>query len=530
LATALVIAVAGGAMDTAIAEQAEQTSSEARKDAAPRTFVINEFRVEGAASLGAREVESALLPYVGPGRALEDVEKARAALEKLYSDRGFQSVVVTIPKQTVRNGVVTLAVTEGKVGQLRVRGARYFSPFEVRRHAPSVAEGTVPNFNDIVADIYALNQIPDRRVTPALRAGVEPGTVDVDLQVQDSFPLHGTLELNNRYSVNTTHLRLNGSIHYDNLFQLGHSLGFSFQIAPEHPPDAKVFAGNYLARFPGLPWLSLSLSGVIQESDVSTLGGAAVLGRGRIFGGRAIFALPGASGFFHSINTGIDYKLFLEDVALGTSKSSTPVHYWPLSVQYGASWLGSSAQMTLSVSASFNIRGLSSDERHFDDKRYNGSASFSLYRGEVSRTDELPLGMQSFLRVSGQYAPTPLVGPEQFTAGGLDTVRGYLEVEAVGDEGALGTLELRSPSLGRLLGPTVNDWRFHVFTEGGRVWIHDALPEQKVFATLWSAGGGTRFKLFEHLSGTLDVGVPLTTAGPTPKYHPRVQFRVWGEF
>ncbi len=70
----------------------------------------------------------------------------------------------------------------------------------------------MPNFNDVAREIVSLNQMADRRVTPTLKPGVESGTMDVDLNVKDTFPLHGSLESNNRYSANTTPLRLNGSL------------------------------------------------------------------------------------------------------------------------------------------------------------------------------------------------------------------------------------------------------------------------------------------------------------------------------
>jgi len=93
----------------------------------------------------------------------------------------------------------------------------------------ALAEGKVPNFNEITRDIISLNQWPDRRITPSLRPGVEPGTVDIDLNVEDSFPLHGSLELNNRYSADTTPLRLSASLSCGNLWQAGHTIGASFQ-------------------------------------------------------------------------------------------------------------------------------------------------------------------------------------------------------------------------------------------------------------------------------------------------------------
>jgi hemolysin activation/secretion protein len=495
----------------------------------PRTLDIGEYRVEGAHQLSAAQVEVAVYPFLGPGRVLEDVERARAALQKAYSDRGYPSVVVSIPVQTVRDGVVTLKVTEGKVGRLRVRGARWFSPNDIKRRAPSVAEGKVPNLDEIVRDIVALNQLPDCRVTPALRAGSAPGTVDVDLNVQDTLPLHASLELNNRYSPSTTQLRLNGSIRYDNLWQLGHSLGFSFQVAPRRPRDGKVFSASYLARLPAVPWLSFAANGLVQDSDVSTLGEIAVSGRGRVFGARALFTLPSAGALSHSVAAGLDYKRFQERISLGKDTLSSPITYWPATAQYGATWSGDSAQMQLTASAVLDLRSASSGPEQFDAKRYDARGSFIYWRGELTRTDDLPLGVQLFAKLQGQYSADPLIGPEQLTAGGAESVRGYLEVQGTGDYGALGTLEVRSPSLGAWARPVLTEWKLHAFAEGGRLGIHEPLPDQASFFLLWSVGVGTRFRILDHLGGTVDAGVPLTSLGPTVKHQPRVHFRLWGE-
>ncbi|HEY5185955.1 MAG TPA: ShlB/FhaC/HecB family hemolysin secretion/activation protein [Actinomycetes bacterium] len=513
------------------AHAAEQPGAGAPAPKAPvRTLDINEFRVEGVTVLSGIQVEQALVPFIGPSRTLEDVEKARAALEKAYTDRGYQTVLVAIPAQTVREGVVSLKVMEGKVGRLRVNGAHWFSPFAIKQLAPSVQEGTVPNFDALVGDIVVLNQWPDRRVTPAVRPGSEPGTVDVDLNVQETFPLHGSVEVNNRYSVNTVHVRLNGAIRYDNLWQLGHSLGFSFQIAPANPSQALVFALNYLARFPGAPWFTLAVNGVIQESEVSTLGGTGVLGRGRMLGARAVWNLPGSTQFFHSLSFGLDWKLFFEDISFGGETSSVPIRYWPFTLQYASSWLRGSSQVVFNVATVMNIGGLSSPNSQFDNKRYKATANFIYLKGDLGYTQEIPGGLQLFLKASAQYSGRPLVAPEQYTSGGAESIRGYYEVNSAGDSGVSGTVELRSPTLSRWLGPTVTEWRFHLFTDAGKVWIHEPLPEQKVFATLWGAGAGTRIRMWDHLAAGLDVAIPLTQASPTVQYQWRIHFRVAGEF
>jgi hemolysin activation/secretion protein len=521
--SALAFALASSAPAPLFAEPREPQATPVR------TLDIAEFRVEGADHLPRRELERAVYPFLGPGRTVQDVEGARVALEKAYTDRGFQAVAVAIPPQTVRDGVVALKVAEGTIARLRVRGSRWFALSEIKKLAPSMAEGAVPNFNDLARDIVALNQIPDRRVTPALKPGPLPGTIDVDLAVQDTFPLHGFIEVNNRFSANTTHTRLTGTLHYDNLWQLGHSLSLSFQVAPKRIKDAKVFSGSYQVRLPSKPWLSFLVTGVAQDSDISSLGTFAVAGRGWIAGMRSLFTLPGSTDFFHTVSAGIDFKRFLEKLRLGDNQLFTPIVYWPLVAQYGASWQGKSSQTQLALTLTANLRGLGNTAEQFDAKRYKAKGSFVHGRAELSRADELPWGMLLVAKAHGQLSAEPLVGSEQLVGGGADSARGYTEAQAAGDFGGLASVELRSPSLSRWLAPFVNDWRFHAFAEGGWMRIHEPLPEQQSIFRLWSAGLGSSAKLFEHFSGSLDVGVPLRSEGPTTRYKPRFHFRVSAE-
>ena len=89
------------------------------------SLYILEYRIEGAHQLPRLEIE-AVYPYLGPGRTVQDVEKARAALENAYQIKGYQTVAVQVPPQQVAGGVVVLQVVEGKVGRLRTRFAVLF--------------------------------------------------------------------------------------------------------------------------------------------------------------------------------------------------------------------------------------------------------------------------------------------------------------------------------------------------------------------------------------------------------------------
>src|SRR5262245_13341806 len=95
------------------------TAAAAGASASPR-LDIWEYYVSGNSVLEPEVIAQACAPYLGPARTPEDVDAARAALETLYRERGYRTVGVSIPQQTVKGGVVRLEVVENRVGQLAV--------------------------------------------------------------------------------------------------------------------------------------------------------------------------------------------------------------------------------------------------------------------------------------------------------------------------------------------------------------------------------------------------------------------------
>ncbi len=521
-------------MTTALAQGSSGGSPAQKLTAveAPLTgsLFIKEYRVRGNHRLSRSEVEEAVYPYLGPGRGVGDVEQARSSLEKLIQSKGFQTVAVQIPAQNPAGGTIYLDIVEGTVGRLRVRGARYSLPSRIKAQVPSLAEGSVPNFNKVSSQIVDLNQASGRRVTPSLNAGVIPGTVDIDLKVDDTSPLHGSLEINNRRSINTDPLRLDASVSYDNLWQLNHTIGGSVQISPQDLNQVQVYSGYYVARVPGWSAVSFVVQGVKQESNVNTLGDIAVAGRGDVEGLRAIITLPGQTDFYHSVTLGFDHKHFDQDVTIGGTLTPTPVTYYPFSLNYTATWAPKGSVTTADAGLTFAVRELGSNAAEFDLNRFKADGNFFYLRGDISHQRDLPASFQIFGKLQGQVADQPLVNSEQFAGGGLGTVRGYLEAEVLGDDGIAATVELRSPNVLAGRGAATNEWRFYLFAEGGYYSLIDVLPQQTNSFGLVSIGLGTRVHWRDHFNGSLDLALPLTSESSTDAFDPRATFRVWGEF
>ncbi|MBW8811740.1 MAG: ShlB/FhaC/HecB family hemolysin secretion/activation protein, partial [Lysobacter sp.] len=367
----------------------------------------------------------------------------------------------------------------------------YFSPDDIERAAPSLAQGQVPNFKDVQRDIVALNQWPDRRVTPEIKAGATPNTVDVDLNVEDTLPLHGSLELNNRNSANTTEQRLAASVRYDNLWQRGHSVSLSAQIAPQRRSDAEVFSASYLARFGASPYSLLGYA-VRSKSDIAVVGDLNVIGNGTLAGVRLMRSFAAREGFFHSLSLGLDYKDFNENLVQGADRGSVPIEYLPISVNYNADWVKERSVSDLALSAVFNLRGVGDGRAAFDAKRYQAQPNFFYLRASGSHTWKYSNDAQLMLRLQSQFAGEP-----------LDS-----------------------------LGDAFQELRLRAFVDAGYARINDPLPDQLRSETLVSAGFGASLKAFGHFNGSVDVAKPLSSPNGRDRKPDGVEVgvRLWGEF
>jgi hemolysin activation/secretion protein len=540
----------------------------AQPERAPERFPINAIDVTGVTKLDVDEVERIIYKYTGPDKSSVDVEAARKAIEAAYAAKGYEAVVVESPvqpRESFEAGIITIAVNEAPVGKVAVTGSKYHSTEVVRDQLSAVKEGEPLNFKTLQTQFDYAGRFPDRRIDFAPKPGATEGTIDVDLTVKDTLPLHASLEVNNDNSPSTTPLRLAGSVRYTDMWKLGHTVSASFILAPERLSDSKVFAGSYLAPILGSRW-TMSLNGYYSNSNISALGGTNVLGNGFQVGIRASYRLPTTKSV-QSISFGPDFKDFNQDISLaGIPAGSTPIRYVPLSLGYSYAVADSESKfakkvgesrLDVSANATLGFRAIR-HELCFDETggtavivdpaaceaglpnhefkdQFSNSGLFSQENFvHFNLTLNYSLATKSDWVFSAatqlQIADGHLVSNEQFGAGGRDTVRGYYQSEEVGDEGLVSSFELASPSLAPHLGKSVNDLRAFVFVDAAVIRTLDVSKGVSSDVHLFSLGAGARARLLDHLSSEIIVGVPLLDGSVSKRGDPRTVFVVRGEF
>lgn len=504
LRSILFTATAAGAIGAAAHAQAPDVEEDAaHQEESVFKFDVLEFEVAGNSLLEPAEIQRVLTPYLGFDRTIADIDAARAALEDFYKEKGYITVIVDVPEQSVIDAVLRLEVTEGRVDRLMVTGADYNRPSLIKKAVPSLGEGTAPNLNEVRTELSDVNAVSGREVTPVFRAGMAPGTVDVDLAVNDTKPFGASVELNDQYNGSTSRLRLVASVQYDNLFQANHSANFLYQSSPEDFDEIQVFSGSYF--FPVLgPDLGFVVYGLASNTDVATVDGITVIGEGFTFGGRAVISLDNRGDFIQSFIVGLDYKDFEDSVTIEDVEDSfdLPVSYLPFTAQYQSILAGENATTQFNLGATFAFDRVVGDDEEFAQIRNEAEASFVYLYGGASHNRVLSdSGLVLTGEVDFQLAPAPLIANEQFAIGGVQSVRGFRQAEALGDSGVRGSIQLTHPLPGVSLLPdaienAVDNWKVFVFADGGYIASNAQLEGDPDDVALGGVGAGTTFDLF----------------------------------
>ena len=90
------------------------------------TYHVQSYVIDGKPLLGANVLAALFAKYTGTNISLEQIVRAAADLQLAYYNQGSLTMNIVIAPRRITNGVVTLSVFPGAIGQIVVAGNRYF--------------------------------------------------------------------------------------------------------------------------------------------------------------------------------------------------------------------------------------------------------------------------------------------------------------------------------------------------------------------------------------------------------------------
>lgn len=493
-------------------------------------FAVERYLVEGNTILTPEKIDPILDKYRRSGLTFKDIEAARAELEKAYHAAGYPTVLVTIPEQTIESGTVRLTVLEGRLGAIAVVGNEYFTKQNILGKLPSVKHEAVLYEPTFLKELNAANGNPDLKIAPVLKAGAEPGLVNLELKVKDRLPVHARVEADNKGPITTPRNRLIAEAQHANLFGGDEILTVTTVQTPEEWGTVQNYGASFVLP---IIWPNhlLSIYASKAQSKSVLAGGTLSVGGGDVtFAGNATIAgirymFPLAEGGWgtHQLSVGVDYKRLERTEGtfpepLGTLTLLSHIQYTPASLAYTGFLPDRFGLTKLSTAARGYVAGIIPGGRkkdftgdpndpinHPGQARVGSTGTFAVLQGGIDRLQDLPEGFTLTMHVDGQWATQPLIPAEQYFAGGMDTVRGYDNFEVIGDHALRGRAELMTPEL--LTIPIDRIWqrrrssdytlrlRLVAFYDAAQLWVAQPQPGQTPRFRLEGIGAGIRVKL-----------------------------------
>ena len=411
---------------------------------------VSAFRVAGARSYPAEQLQALLAPFVGRRLDLRGLNEAAGVITRFYQSNGHFLSYAYLPAQRVADGVIEIAVLEGRIEAVQVVTAQ-----EVRlrdsviqahtdRLASTAADPAPVLQSGVERQLLLLGEIAGVTARAAFTPGATTGGAEMVVSVAEDEPLEIKGEFNNHGGTSTGRYRAGVSLLFRDLFGWGEQLlarGFTSN-------RGHLTTGHLGASVPvgGDGWrLGASTSRVRYQlgGDFRNLGAE---GTSDSVATEASYALRRSSDGNLTGRASLEYKRLRDDILAVLQLDSHR--------SVGSFEVGLSGDFRDPLGG-YGAGGVSLTHAQLRGRAWTGVDSFGnpvagLDKRSVNRVNaqlarEQPLfeGLSLYGRLAVQVTDDRLDSSDKLGLGGVTAVRAYASGEATVDHGGIGSIELR---------------------------------------------------------------------------------------
>ena len=487
--------------------------------------------ITGIKTLQPKAFAEKMGPFMGKPATMATLNKISREVIEYYRREGFPVVNVVVPQQTVRDGVIQFVVTEAKVGKVIVEGAKWFNPDKFKDEV-SLREGDKVDGDQLQEDVRWLNNNPFRSTDLAFQPGEAPGTTDVILEVNDRMPMRFFFTYDN-YGIDITGKnRLSTGFNFGNLFNLDQQVNFQYTTTTQNIFNTmNAYSGSWIVPF---PWRNyMTIYGAYSGSSAQISEGNTLNGSSWQISARYNAPLPMIFEYTHEIYGGFDFKqasnsLLIYNTSIGSGGGFGTYNVFQLTAGYSGNIPDPIGSTGFEVAGFYSPGGLGSlnDTDTYHEIVPNADPDYGYGKLSVKRGFILPLNFSLTGAFNGQITTSNLMPTEQFGLGGYNTVRGYDERVANGDNAWVFNVEFRTPpgSVAKLFdNQEIEDrLQFLGFWDYGFVGFSNPSPGQQS-TYLMGVGPGLRYNIDRFVSVQLDWGFQLMQTPPGSKVGNRAE-------
>lgn len=471
----------------------------------PETIIIKEFQVIGSTVFSEVELAKQLESFTNRPISLNELFLAAEAITQLYYDAGYITSGAFIPAQTITDNTVIIQIIEGELEKIEINGLERLKPGYIRRRIEIASQPPV-NLEKLLNALQLLQLDPlIANLSAELAPGVRPGSSILVIEAQEARAIDALLSFDNYRNVSVGSQRLLGQITHNNLLGFGDRFNIRYYLTEGSDSLDDLSYGFFVNPRNG----TINLSHRRTQSEVIT----EPFNQLDIDSKYRQYKLSYRQPLIQTPN---------QELALGFStdwqKSSTTVSDIPFPISRGAEEDGEVKVFALRFFQEYLFRNsrevfLVSSQFSLGIDAFNATvnidepdAQFFAWLGRVQYLRLLTPDTTFLVRADLQLTPNSLVSLEQYSLGGVYSVRGYPQDALIADNGLFLSTEVRFNVL------KIPDWntilQIGPFVDFGTVWNSDDFPLAK--NTLASTGLSLQLLVGSKFRARLDYGIPLT--------------------
>lgn len=394
-------------------------------------FKLGGIQFEGSTVFDDEELLDLYAHLFGPEIVLEDIRKVADRLEEKYKRKGYFLTRVFLPPQQVKDGLFTIKIIEGFIGDIEVEGGSEASRLEVRERLQGLLGKRPIDLGSVERALLLLNDLPDIQGSGLLRAGRGVGETTLLVQLED-VKSQGLISINNHSSLAVGPFIISVAKQFKRVFIDHDELSLQFGTTGD---GSELHNGSFRYAMPiGRDGLNVSFGTLISKvrpssGDVESKVVAKTLrARYPLIRARdgSLFVEAGVTRVSSKTDVQGVEDLFKEkattrDIALQIVDARTALGVTQISI--GASRANATDAPAPSRAGDYDK----------DLKRYTYSLRHQIQFGN---------GFFGQLEAQGQWADKPLLSSERIAFGGGSIGRGFAPSTLVGDKGLGGALEI----------------------------------------------------------------------------------------
>jgi len=197
------------------------------------TVLIKKIEVQGYTLLTLEEIHVIVSPFEGKELSLDDMQKVADLITDEYRKRGYVTSRAYLPPQTIKDNTFIIRIIEGKLGQLEIKGNKYFKTSLLEKKIGLKSEGYF-DYSALQKSLVYVNEHPDRKAKAILVPGSKAGETDVVIDVKERRPFHIGYQFDNWGSRYIQKFRHSLIVRHNNLLGFDDQMYFQLQASDSY--------------------------------------------------------------------------------------------------------------------------------------------------------------------------------------------------------------------------------------------------------------------------------------------------------